>query len=503
MAQYGCTFASSTHAQLYIAFLVLLCGNLPSLKAQDFVFSKDKYVEQNVSINLNHSLFTVSEKFLSVAIDSSIMKNHWHKVNFTSDKFFTLARALSPALLRIGGTEEDFLIYDDSNGLQKFKNYTNFTITHQDLDKIHLLSSKAGWDVMFGLNVLLRERDGSWNASNAKKIMQYVAEHGYHFGWELGNEPNLFKDFNKSVSPEELANDFQTLRTILKSSPQFGNYLIGPDVTRILNHSESAHYLESFVSRAKDVIDAVTWHQYYLNGRTCSEEDFYNPDVLDYFLHELNAANNILAKIDPDIPRWLGETSSAYGGGAPGLSDRYIAGFLWLDKLGLAARLGHDVVIRQTFVAGNYALLDEDWNPNPDYWLSLLYKRLVGVKVLEVHGGTEEKRTIRIYAHCSSKKYPMGSVTLLVLNVHKHDPVVLKLTGSLRGKDVEEYLLTAENTDLTSKTVRLNGKTLKLVDDRTLPDLIPVSVPGDQPLILPPLTFGLYVIPGASAGACR
>ena len=187
MAQYGCTFASSTHAQLYIAFLVLLCGNLPSLKAQDFVFSKDKYVEQNVSINLNHSLFTVSEKFLSVAIDSSIMKNHWHKVNFTSDKFFTLARALSPALLRIGGTEEDFLIYDDSNGLQKFKNYTNFTITHQDLDKIHLLSSKAGWDVMFGLNVLLRERDGSWNASNAKKIMQYVAEHGYHFGWELGN----------------------------------------------------------------------------------------------------------------------------------------------------------------------------------------------------------------------------------------------------------------------------------------------------------------------------
>ena len=68
--------------------------------------------------------------------------------------------------------------------------------------------------------------------------------------------------------------------------------------------------------------------RYYLNGRTCSEEDFYNPDVLDYFLHELNAANNILAKIDPDIPRWLGETSSAYGGGAPGLSDRYIAGFL-------------------------------------------------------------------------------------------------------------------------------------------------------------------------------
>lgn len=37
----------------------------------------------------------------------------------------------------------------------------------------------------------------------------------------------------------------------------------------------------------------------------------------------------------------------------------------WLDKLGLAARLGHEVVIRQSFVKGSYALVDEDLNPNP------------------------------------------------------------------------------------------------------------------------------------------
>ena len=60
----------------------------------------------------------------------------------------------------------------------------------------------------------------------------------------LSPEPNLFKDFNKSVSPEELAEDFHTLRSILHSSPQFGNYLVGPDVKRVLNHSKSASYLE-------------------------------------------------------------------------------------------------------------------------------------------------------------------------------------------------------------------------------------------------------------------
>lgn len=174
----------------------------------------------------------------------------------------------------------------------------------------------------------------------------------------------------------------------------------------------------------------------------------------------------------------------------------------WLDKLGLAARFKHEVVVRQTFVKGNYSLLDDDLDPNPDYWLSLLHKRLVGEKVLDVSGQTEEKRKVRVYAHCSNSQYPLGSVTLLALNVLLDTTVVLKLNGELKGKDVDVYLLTPENGDLLTKTVKLNGKVLKLVDDRTLPDLAPKSVPGGEPLNLPPLTFGFYVIPKASASAC-
>ena len=69
-------------------------------------------------------------------------------------------------------------------------------------------------------------------------------------------------------------------------------------------------------------------YRYYVDGRTCTCEDFYDPYVLDYLLTQLDAANVTLAKVDPKSRRWLGETSSAWGGGAPGLSDRYVAGFM-------------------------------------------------------------------------------------------------------------------------------------------------------------------------------
>lgn len=72
----------------------------------------------------------------------------------------------------------------------------------------------------------------------------------------------------------------------------------------------------------------------------------------------------------PYCIQWLefiaGETSSAWGGGAPGLSDRYVASFIWIDKLGLGAQLGLDVIVRQTLCGGSYALVDcKTFQPNP------------------------------------------------------------------------------------------------------------------------------------------
>ena len=61
----------------------------------------------------------------------------------------------------------------------------------------------------------------------------------------------------------------------------------------------------------------------------------------------------------------LGETAAAYGGGAPGLNNRYIGTFIWLDKLGLAAKKGIKIVIRQSIFKGFYALINDNYDPVP------------------------------------------------------------------------------------------------------------------------------------------
>ncbi|KAJ8339112.1 hypothetical protein SKAU_G00358980 [Synaphobranchus kaupii] len=510
-----------------------------------------------VSMHVDRVYRRVNDHFLSVAIDASLVAEEKYMYLLSSPKLRTLAKALSPAYLRFGGTKQDFMIFAPENDLFKSRDFPKNSEFHQEdmckrlelpplledrlkkewaeqevllqkeelesiykrvkfseyaVDLLYTFANCSGFDLIFGLNALLRTHGNSWNSKNAEMLLRYCESKQYNMSWELGNEPNSYeKKAGIRVDGYQLGQDFIHLRRILQDSKLYHTArLYGPDIGQPRDHRRDL--LEGFLESGAKAIDACTWHHYYVNGRDTSVEDFLDPKVLDTLATKTNEVLQIIDLVSPGKKVWLGETSSAYGGGALGLSDTFVAGFMWLDKLGLAAKLGLDVIIRQVLVgSGTYHLVDSNLDPLPDYWLSVLYKRLVGPEVLKIAAFTiqgENKRRLRVYLHCTNKRalnFTRGAVTLFALNL-SGSPARISLPPHISNSSAEAFVLEAGETGeqaLYSRSIRLNGEVLKLVDDRTLPPLLGVPLPPGDHLKLPAFSFAFYILKDTRTPACR
>ncbi|XP_043915523.1 heparanase [Protopterus annectens] len=505
----------------------------------------------HISIDHQISAVTVSEFFLSVAIDASLLtKDEKYITLLGSEKLQALAKGLSPGYLRFGGTKGDFLVFDPKkessvtedkqwqihHGQDRCKKqlippdveeylqscwvvdeplmlkeyYEPMTITRRTLDALYDFANCSGFHLIFGLNALLRKTDLTWNSSNAEELLNYCASKQYSMSWELGNEPNSFR--HKAgiyIDGYQLGEDFLILRKLLQNFKIYkDSQLFGPDIGQPRRGKE--YLLESFLEKGGKALDAVTWHHYYEDGRKAVLEEFLSSEVLDTLIQKARFVLKVVNETVPGKKVWLGETSSTFGGGTPHLSDTYAAGFMWLDKLGLSARLGIDVVVRQViFGAGTYHLVDSKFRPLPDYWLSYLYKKLVGTTVLTVNiSGMEKekaKKTLRVYAHCTNRNnpdYPKGAITMFAMNLSNKTEDI-KVLEPLFNKTIDQYLLLpAGKEKLLSQTVQLNGQVIKMVDDRTFPALKGKPLPPGTVLELPAFSYAFYVIKDAKAASC-
>ncbi len=377
-----------------------------------------------------------------------------------------------------------------------------FWLMSDDFDKFYNFVNDAGLDLIFNLGQFVRYENGSWNSSNALDFLHHIAYRQFKIGLQLGNEPNSYKKYGdeRVISGKQDGEDLVALRKIMRSNPKFGTLVLGPDITRPRQDSSAEKFLRDYLKTdAKSEVSAVSWHQYYVNGRTTTEEEMVDPETLDLLKDQMNRVNKVMMDTDTKKPVWLTETGSAWGGGAEGLSDTFAASFMYLDKLGLAGVFCHSVVMRQSFLSGKYAMLDDDYTPRPDYWLALLHKGLVGKKVLLVSGDT---KSLRAYTHCTkeSAQYPKGAITVMIMNL-RLKPARISFKGKLAKLSVEQFLMTSSDGSLTTKEVMLNGRKLKLGTDNSLPDLAALKV--KQPMKMPSYSYGFYVIPDANMQQCK
>ncbi|XP_040419640.1 inactive heparanase-2 isoform X2 [Anser cygnoides] len=474
-----------------------------------------------LDVNTKSPVRIISENFLSLQLDPSIIHDGW--LDFLSSRrLVTLARGLAPAFLRFAGKRTDFLQFHNVKNPAKsrggpgpdyyLKNYEDA----RSLDKLYNFADCSGLHLIFALNALRRNPNNSWNSSNALSLLKYSASKKYNISWELGNEPNNYRTLiGRSVNGSQLGKDYIQLRSLLQLIRTYSRAnLYGPNIGR--PRKNVVALLEGFMKVAGSTVDAVTWQHYYIDGRVAKVTDFLKTRLLDTLSDQIRKIQKVVNTYTPGKKIWLEGIGATSAGGMNNLSDSYAAGFLWLNTLGLLASQGIDVVVRHSFLDhGHNHLVDQNFNPLPDYWLSLLYKRLIGPKVLAIHvAGLQRKPRpgrvirdkLRIYAHCTSyhnHNYVRGSITLYIINLHRSRKKI-KLAGTLRDKIVHQYLLQPYGKDgLHSKSVQLNGQPLAMVDDGTLPELKPRPLRAGRTLVIPPLTMSFYVVKNVNALACR
>jgi heparanase 1 len=374
--------------------LLLLCA----CTADDVVLA-DELLTLDVT-PLDH---TVSERFLSFAVDLGQVAGtvFWNPdaeeeepespvppYDFSGPDLATLTAGLSPAWLRLGGTESDRLYYDlDGTAPDPVPEVWRAPLTAEQFDGAAEFATALDLQILFTLNAGAGPRtdDGAWDPTQARSLIDRAVSRDYPIGaWELGNEPNGWPLLvGITVPPAQYATDMETLHAQLDDAGSAA-LTAGPASAFWPVNGEFLPYLEPALA-AGTRSDVVTWHYYPQQSVRCpvatrpaTPETLLDPanlDELSVWGGRVEAARDTYL---PEAPVWLGETGNAQCGGAPGISDRWAGTLWWADQMGLLAARGQQVVVRQTLQGSDYGLLDDDTRPRPDYWLSWLHMALTG-----------------------------------------------------------------------------------------------------------------------------
>lgn len=478
-----------------------------------------------VTIDTSNPVAVTSEKFVSFSIDTSAVvggkwwtpeadgKEFWSgtekakPVDFNDPALNKLTLNLSPAYLRFGGSESDKMYYDLSTEnlfTDKIPDGYESVLTRKRWDKVNSFAADNNLDLIFALNCgpSSRNTDKSWNGNNAKEIVKYSKEQNYNIAaWELGNELNIFWYMfgpGNFIKPQQFNLDIQKARKIINSYYPESDFngqaslfwpVIGEPLSRFYG------FTEEYIRITADKIDKIQWHYYPQQSRRgpvatrrANPYRMLNPSYLDevaYWAEKIKSWRDMYAQ-GKEI--WMGETANAQFGGEPGVSDVYIGGLWWLDQLGLLALTGHDVVIRQTLIGLDYGLIDSDTlKPRPDYWNSLLWKRLMGTEVFKVKKSGHNSEKLRVYVHSTPEK-ERSYLTLLAINLDHEKNSILSIP-ELRGQKYEVYTLTTN--DILSDELLLNGSKLKLDKNYEIPEIKGiVNRPEFEPVVnISPLSY--------------
>jgi hypothetical protein len=421
-----------------------------------------------------------------------------------------LAAALGPAYVRISGTWANSVYFQDAATAPPARapNGFNGVLTRAEWRGAIDFARAANAELVssFTISVGVRDRNGGWTPRQASRWLAFTkAAGGRIAAAEFFNEPTMptYGGAPKGYDAADYALDFAVFRRFAKrTAPDMA--IVGPgsvgEATIIPPGGIPGMIAtkDLLAANPHPVFDIYSYHHYPAASIRCASmgprtQTTAAAALSESWLSQADRSNAFYVALrdryTPSAPVWVTEIAdSACGGNA--WAKTFLDSFRYADTLGRLARQKVAVIFHNTLASSDYGLLEPGtFEPRPNYWVALLWRRLMGTTVLDAGLSREG---LHLYAHCLRDK--PGGVALLVINNSRSASSALDLMVPS-----ERYALSA--SDLQSAHVQLNGTSLQLGPADQLPAMTAVKIrPGK--VGFPPVTITFLAIPSAANQQC-
>lgn len=421
-------------------------------------------------------------------------------VNLYDERVRELAKALGPVYIRVSGSWATNTYYDfDGHTNGEIPEGFRSVLTEEQwkgvLDFVKYVDAKLMISVANCDGV--QNPDGTWNPEQAKLLFDYSCDYGVPIvAAEFMNEPNtaVMGGSPTGYTEEAFCRDQDAFyRFIRENYPEV--LIVGPCASGDAFSENVAYGQMSFwasrdlLEGCKEKADVFSYHMYHgISERGASMGKHWEADdaTSEAYLAVPKEAAEFYGKLRDQYcegaPMWVTESADAGCGG-----DTWASTFMDIirsaDELGSFCKITDGVIFHNTLMASDYAYLDHNTHlPRSNYWLALLWNRLVGTRVFD----TAEE--VREGAHCYaySRKDGKDGYVYVLINNSRTESTFVELPV-----DAQRYTLSAEH--IRSSQLLLNGRPLNVSGEYELPGLEGEEQKADT-LELAPATVTFLVV---------
>ena len=327
-------------------------------------------------------------------------------IDLSNARLRKLAAALGPAYVRVSGTWMNSTYFQDTDGPAPATPPQGFNsvLTRAQWKGVVDFSRAVDAKIVtsFATSAGTRDAAGVWTPDQAKKLAAYTKSIGGSFAAaEFMNEPTfaMMGGAPKGYDAAAYAKDYAVFKQFARADLP-GMIILGPGGVgegwslippqwRLMHLVKTEDILAATGPAFDALLVPLLRRRLQAGARAWAAAHGRSALTEEWLARAAKIEAYYAAIRDKGLPGkaiWLTETAQTACGG-----DRWASAFLdsfrYLNQLGSLAKLGVQVHMHNTLASSDYGLLDEKtYEPRPNYWAALLWRRLMGTTVLDAVG---------------------------------------------------------------------------------------------------------------------